>query len=129
MTMTQRFEVHALSACFGLHRQLADVAASLSRQLQNLHEDADLLRLGASCIRIAAQEALQASDPRQTLRSWRECALAEQQIRIATYRALRDGCIDKHVYDELFRLAAKVARVREDERLRVRRQLHQLDLV
>jgi hypothetical protein len=127
--MTERFETRALAACFGLHRQLADAAVSLSRRLQSVHEDADLLRLGASCIHIAAQEALQASDPRQMLRSWRECALAEQQIRIATYRALRDGCIETRVYDDLFRLATKVARIREDERQRVRRQLHRLDLV
>jgi hypothetical protein len=127
--MTERLEPRRLGDCFGAHRQLADVASSLARRLMPLHDDADLLMLGANCLRMAAHSALQSSDERQALRSWRECSLAERQIRLATFRALRDGCIDASEYDDLFRLAARVARVREDERQRLRRQLQRLDLL
>lgn len=127
--MTERLEVHSLADCFGLHRRLADTATALARRLMTVHEDADLLVLGANCMRMAAHAALQTTDPRQALRSWRECALAERQIRIATYRALRDGCIENPEYDALFGLAAKVARTREDERQRIRRQLQRMDVV
>lgn len=127
--MTERIETHALGPCYRLHRKLADAAAVLSRRLAGLHEDADLLQLGASCMRIAADHALQSTDARHTLRSWRECALAERQIRLGVYRLLRDGCVENAVYDDLFRLAAQAARMREDERQRVRRQLLRLDIV
>jgi hypothetical protein len=127
--MTERIETHALGPCYRLHRKLADAAAMLSRRLAGVHDDADLLQLGASCMRIAADHALQSTDARHTLRSWRECALAERQIRLGIYRLLREGCIDSGVYDELFQLAAQVARMREDERLRVRRQLLRIDIV
>jgi hypothetical protein len=127
--MTERIETHALGPCYRVHRKLADAAALLSRRLAGVHDDADLLQLGASCMRIAADHALQAMEARQALRSWRECALAERQIRLGTFRLLRDGCIDNAVYDDLFRLATQAARIREDERLRARRQLLRLDIV
>ena len=127
--MTERIETHALGPCYRLHRRLADAAAVLSRRLAGLFDDADLLHLGASCMRIAADRALQSQDARETLRSWRECALAERQIRLGTYRALKAGCIENDAYDELFRLAEQSRRIREEERLRVRRQLLRLDIV
>lgn len=127
--MTERFEMHALASCFAAHRKLSEAAAVLARRLATTHEDADLLRLGASCMHIAAQAALQSNDSRQTLRSWRECALAERQIRLATFSALRVGCIDNRTYDDIFRLAREAARIREDERQRLRRQLHHLGIV
>jgi hypothetical protein len=127
--MTRRFEEHALATCFAAHRRLFEAAVVLSRQLTGVHPDADLLQLGASCMRIAAHGALQANDPRQTLRSWREAALAERQIRLATFRALRDRCIETAVYDDIFRMATHAARIREDERQRLRRVLHQLSIM
>lgn len=127
--MTDRIELNALGSCFQRHRELIDEAGELHRKLAATHADADLLRLGASCMKIASHAALQSSDVRQTLQSWRECALAERQIRLATFRALRDGCIDKRRYDRLFEMATRAARVREDERQRLRRQLLRMDLV
>jgi hypothetical protein len=79
-------------------------------------------------MRIAAQDALASRDACRTLQRWRECSLAERQIRLATYRALRIGCIKTGTYDHMFRLASKAARVREDERQRLRRQLQRLEL-
>lgn len=125
--MTERLEAFRLGDLFGLHRQLADAAIALARRI--MHDDVDLLLLGANCLRMSAQTALQTNDERQQLRSWRECTLAERQIRIATFRALRDGCIGNAEYDDLFRLAARAARGRENERQRLRRQLQRLDLV
>lgn len=127
--MTESFEINALASCFAAHRRLFEAASTLSRRLAGVHDDADLLRLGGSCMRIAAHDALQARDPRQTLRSWRECALAERQVRLATFHALRDGCIEADVYDQIFELARKAARIREDERQRLRRQLLLLAIV
>jgi hypothetical protein len=127
--MTERIEMNLVGQCFRRHGALVEEALRLHREINAVHADADLLQLGASCMRIAAQEALQSHDPRQTLQSWRECALAERQIRLATFRALRDGCIDNRRYDELFALARLASRVREDERQRIRRQLHRMDIV
>jgi hypothetical protein len=127
--MTERFEQHALAACFGAHRRLFEAAATLGRRLGGVHPDADLLHLGASCMKIAAHNALQSNDAWQTARSWHECALAERQIRLATFRALRDRCIETDVYDEIFRMAKQAARIREDERQRLRRQLHRMGIV
>ena len=117
------FNVHTAGACFHAHRPLIEAATVLARRLASTFVDADLFHLGSACMRIAAENALQTQDPKEALRSWRECTLAERQIRIATYRALRAGCIGKDVYDEMFRVAKTAARVREDERLRLRWRL------
>jgi hypothetical protein len=127
--MTERIDLNFVGQCFQRHRALVDEVMRLHGELAIAYEDADLLRMGANCMRLAAHAALQSHDPRQTLRSWRECALAERQIRLATFRALRAGCIDNRRYDKVFRLAGAAARIREDERQRVRRQLLRLDLV
>jgi hypothetical protein len=127
--MTERKELNLVGQCFQRHRALIDAAMLLHRRLATVHPDADLLRLGANCMRIAAHSALQSREVRQTLRDWKECALAERQIRLATYRALRDGAIDAKRYDEVFALARVAARTREDERQRLRRQLLRMDVV
>jgi hypothetical protein len=127
--MTREIELHHAGSCYLRHRELIEAAATLYRKIATAHVDADLLRMGANCMSIASSAAMQSNDARQTLRNWRECALAERQIRIATYRALRDGCINKHRYDLMFDAATKAARVREDERQRLRRQLLRMDLV
>jgi hypothetical protein len=127
--MTEAKDLNYAGRCFHRHRNLALAALKLHRELALIHADADLFRMGATCMRIAAQNALQTRDLQQVLRSWRECALAERQIRLATFRALRAGCIDNRRYDELFGLARITARVREDERQRIRRQILQMDLV
>jgi hypothetical protein len=118
-----------LGDCFKAHQALSQAAMELSRRLQHVYTDADLLRLGATCIQIGAQQALQARHPQLKLRSWRECLLGERQIRLVTYRALRDGCIDKNTYDVMFRLASLAARIREDERQRLRRKMQYLNLI
>jgi hypothetical protein len=127
--MTEPKDLNYAGQCFQRHRKLAQAALHLYRELMTVHEDADLFRLGATCMRLSAQAALQSNDPRQTLQSWRECALAERQIRMATFRALRAGRISTRRYDEMFQLARKTARVREDERQRIRRQILRMDLV
>jgi hypothetical protein len=124
--MTRRIEIHIAGQCFAVHRKLFEAASSLARTLGGVYDDADLLSLGANCMRIAALAALAAHEPLDALRSWRECALAERQIRIATYRALRERCIDTDLYDHMFGLAAQASRIREDERQRLRRQLIRL---
>ena len=118
-----------LGDCFKTQQALVHAANELSRRLQNVHPEADLLRLGAMCIRLGAEQALQARDPQQAMRSWRECGLGERQIRVITYHALRDGCIDKKTYDRMFRLASLAARIREDERQRLRRKMQYLNIV
>lgn len=127
--MTEAFEMHALASCFAAHRKLFEAAAVLSRRLSPTTDEGHLLQLGAGCMRIAAHDALASHDPRSTLRSWRECALAERQIRLATYRALRVGAIDNATYDQLFAMARETARIREHERQRLRRQLLALTLI
>jgi hypothetical protein len=114
---------HTVANCFQAHRKVFEVAALLARQLSATFVDFDLFQLGSACMSIAAERALQTSDPRQALRAWQECTLADRQIRIATYRALRAGCIDNHAYDQIFRLVRKAARFREEERLRLRWRL------
>lgn len=115
--------------CFKAQQALSNAASELARRLQNVHPEADLLRLGAMCMQIGAQQALQAHDPRVAMRSWRECYLGERQIRLITYRALRDGSIDNRIYDVMFRLASRAARIREDERQRLRRKMQYLNIV
>ncbi len=127
--MTARIELNDSGRCFLRHRELIEATEQLYRKIMTAHVDADLLRMGANCMHIASSAAMGSRDPRQTLQSWRECALAERQIRIATYRALRDGCINKHRYDLMFQVATRAARTREDERQRLRRQLLRMDLV
>jgi hypothetical protein len=87
------------------------------------------MHLGASCMRIAAENALQSHDARQTLRSWRECILADRQIKLATYLALRRGAISNGHYDDIFGLAREASRLREQERQRLRRELSKLVIV
>ena len=50
--------------------------------------------------------------------------MADRQIKLGIYRGLRRGAVDTGTYDDLFRLASQVALVREDERQRLRRELH-----
>src|SRR5262249_1023213 len=83
-----------LGDCFKAQRALSSAASELARRLQSFHPEADLLRLGAMCVQLGAEQALQARDPRAAMRSWRECYLGEMQIRRMTYHALRDRCID-----------------------------------
>jgi hypothetical protein len=119
------FRAEAAGACFAAHKKLSEVAGVLARLLVTEFADADLFRMSGTCLRIAAENALGTRDPVEAMRAWRECAIAEQQMRLATYRALRAGCIEKRTYDDVFRLAGEVARVRDGERLRLRWRLLQ----
>jgi hypothetical protein len=114
----------ALHDCFAAHRVLSERAGTLSRALHGSDGDAsDLLRLGATCIRLASERALAARDEMIAIRGWRECGLGDQQIRAATYRALRAGLIGTSIYDATFATAIWAARVRSDEIVRLRRRL------
>jgi hypothetical protein len=59
----------------------------------------------------------------EALRSWRECILADRQIKLAIYVGLRRGGLNNGTYDDLFRLSRTVSRIREEERQRLRREL------
>ncbi|HEY2744677.1 MAG TPA: hypothetical protein VGL86_08640 [Polyangia bacterium] len=127
--MTERIELTSMAHCFDAHRMLWQTAASLARRLGSTCDEGQLLHLGASCMRIAAEGALQARNAPEALRSWRECLLAERQIKLATYWALRRGAVDNGTYDDLFALARATACLREEERQRLRRQIQQQTLV
>ena len=55
---------------------------------------------------------------------WRECILAERQIKLGTYCALRAARIDTGTYDDAVRVWRVASRtLREDERQRIRREM------
>jgi hypothetical protein len=114
---------------FKTQQALIYAARELSRVLSGVHPEADVLQLGATCMQIAIENMLKTKDQREVIRCWRECALGEKQIRLVTYRALRDGCINTNTYDEMFRLASIAARIREHERQSQRRRMQYLDVV
>jgi hypothetical protein len=118
-----------LHHCFAVHRELTIIASELARRLGAGFDDSDLLRLGASCVDIAAQHALAARDEREAIRSWAQCELGDRQIRAATYRALASGRIDNPEYDRTFGAAIVATRVRRDELLRLRRRLRALAVI
>ncbi len=110
--------------CFEIHKQLGDHTAIVYRRLGTLSPDeADLLRLGASCLKSATYRAITAANEREAVRSWIETEVGECQIRSATYSALRKGQISNLDYDTIFALAASAFRVRQDELARLRRHM------
>ena len=127
--MTERIEIAAMGECFGAHRLLWHAAAALARKLTTATEDGHLMHLGASCMRIAAEGALQARSLSEVLRCWRECLLAERQIKLATFQALRRRAVDTGTYDDIFALSRRAAALRESERQRVRRAIQMQTLV
>jgi hypothetical protein len=120
---TERIEARATGDCFAAHRQLWEAAAMIAGRLRTTTQEGHVLHLGASCMRLAAEQALQARSAVEALRYWRECILADRQIRIGTYYGLKHGTVDAGSYDMLFALAGRVAKIREEERQRIRRQL------
>jgi hypothetical protein len=118
-----------VAECYAAHRALITEARRLSRQLQRaLPDESDLLRFGATCVDLAAQQALAARDDRQAVRGWAECDIGDRQIRIATYRALAHQVITTAEYDDTFATSIRAANARRDEMLRLRRRLR-LDAV
>src|SRR5205823_5175433 len=87
-----------LHDCFAVHRKLAGSAILLARRLGSWGQEADQLRLGASCVQIAAERALAAHSEREAILGWSECELGDRQIRGATYRALAAGQIGNGEY-------------------------------
>jgi len=127
--MTERIELRPTGECFAAHRVLWEAAAALSRRLSTTTDEGHLLHPGASCMRLAAEQALQARSHWEALRAWRDCSLADRQIKLAIYFGLRNATVDTGTYDDLFRLSRDVARIREDERQRLRRDLNQRTIV
>ena len=121
--MTERIEVNMTGECFGAHRQVWEAAAALARRLKTTTQEGSALQLGASCMRLASEQALAARNGVEALRSWRECLLADRQIRLGTYYGLKHRTIDVGSYDMLFGLANRATKMREEERQRIRRQL------
>ncbi|HEX9102819.1 MAG TPA: hypothetical protein VF997_11480 [Polyangia bacterium] len=118
-----------MGECFAAHRMLWESAAALSRRLSTTTDEGHLLHLGASCMRLAAEQALQARNHWEAMRGWRDCTLADRQIKLAIYYGLRRGTVDNGTYDDLFRLSRDVARLREEERQRLRREFNQRSIV
>ncbi len=119
-----------LAECYSLHLTLVDKATWLSMHLaRERADDADLLRLGATCVRIGAQQALATRDPREAIKGWAQCELGERQIRAATSRALAAQKIDNRIYDAVFRAASHATRSRGGELLRMRTELRQLAVI
>jgi hypothetical protein len=116
--------------CFSAHRALVERAGVLSRRLSSdAVDESDLLRLGATCVDLAAQQALGAGSDRDAIRSWLQCERGERQIRSATFRALHNRRIPVEEYDLTFALARQATEARRDEVARLRRQLKLLAII
>ena len=116
--------------CLSAQRRMARAALELMAHLPPRAQHlTDLLRLGASCVQLAAEQAFTARHERDAMRGWDECELGERQIRSATYQALRGGFIKSRDYDQVFHAAAQATRARRDETLRLRRRLRQLAVI
>ncbi len=116
--------------CLAGQRALVHAAQELMRRLPlRAHNSVDLLRLGATCVSIAAEQAFGERDTSVAIRLWTQCEAGERQIRAATYHALRNGFIKNRDYDELFAVAAQSRRTRHRELQRLRRGLRQLALM
>jgi hypothetical protein len=115
-------ETRPLYLCYQAHQELVRRAGALLQRIGRT-DDADLMRLAASCIDLAARRALATRDDAEAIRSWRECALGEQQIRAATYWAMRRGRLHAREYDETFGAAASATRAREAEIDRLKRRM------
>jgi len=116
-------ETVPLQVCYQAHQDLIRKAGEILRSISPHDELTDVMRMAASYVDLAAKRALGARDRAVAIRSWRECALGEQQIRSATYWAMRRGHIRTRDYDETFGKAASAARAREAEIDRLKRQL------
>ena len=116
--------------CLRSQRALETAAGELMRRLPLRAENlADLLRLGSSCLIIAAEQAFGERDPRKAIQLWAQCDAGERQIRSGTYHALRNGFIKNRDYDALFAIAAEARRARQRETHRLRRRLRQLAVI
>jgi hypothetical protein len=116
--------------CLAAQRALAEAALELMRALPSRNDQlTDLLRVGASCMQLASDQAFTARNERDAIRAWSECEPGERQIRSATYHALCRGLIRSRDYDALFRIAARATRARRDETERLRRRLRQLAVI
>lgn len=126
---TQRTQAPPVHDCFAAHAELVEQVQWLAARMGANVREAMALRLGASCIGIAAQRALAARDEREAILSWRECDLGERHIRSATYFAFAHGHIQKRDYDDTFEAAICATRARQDELLRLRQRLKLLSVV
>ena len=124
------FEEASPVECLARQRSLVRAAQELMRRLPlRAQNSVDLLRLGVTCLNIAAEQAFGDRDPRQAIRLWTQCEAGEKQIRSATYHALRNGFIKNADYDALFQIASDARKARRRELQRLRRVLHLLALI
>jgi hypothetical protein len=122
-------ETQPLFVCFQAHQYLHRQAAALLPRIAPRDDAADLLRLAIPCMRIGAEGALASRDEREAIHNWRNCGLAEAQIRKATYWAMRRGQIGPRDYDATFGAASRAARARFIEIERLRRRISLASLV
>ena len=112
-----------LTNCYEMHKVLCTRAMELFAIAERPRpERAAALRVAASCISIASNQALAARTPQQAAIAWRQCDRGDRALRSATYQLL--NVIGDAGYDGLFAAAAEAARARRDELLRLRRQMH-----
>jgi hypothetical protein len=112
--------------CLAKQRELVRSAEELMRRLPlRAVNISDLLRLGSTCLAIAAENAFGERDAGQAVRMWKQCDAGEQQIRRGTYHALRNGFITNRQYDALFAVAKEARGARYEELQRLRRLLRQ----
>src|SRR2546423_8582123 len=100
-TVATRAESEDSSAvdCLARQRELVHAAEELMRRLPlRAVNSIDLLRLGSTCLILAAEHAFGERDQRQAARLWKQCDAGEQQNRTGTYQALRHGFIKKPEY-------------------------------
>lgn len=126
--MTTSVDSYDDTSCLLAHRRLAEDALNLIDRLGDDPELAEGLRLWIDQLCAVVRSVRSAAGPRQRLQSWRGCELAVRPIRTATCHSLCDGRIEDSDRDEIFDLAAKADRAREDEHQRLRRQLHIFDV-
>jgi hypothetical protein len=116
--------------CFQVHREYVDRALALADRLQpTAPRDSADLRHGGASLHLSALQALSTSDEQATVRAWLECELGDQQIRRATYRALRHQAIGSEDYDRLFAAAVRAGSARSEQLLRLRQRLRLMAIV
>ncbi len=111
-------------SCASAHSELIRYVSAIITANRRLDRDTALLaRLGMTCVAQSAQKALLSHTEVAALRAWTDCALGEQQLRDAIFRAFRHGSIDTDQFDHVFVLLKRAAEHRASERIRLRQRI------
>ena len=122
MTIEATQPTQPLTDCYEMHKVLYARAMELYRLVERERpENATALRVAASCVGVAANQALIARTPTDAVRAWRDCDRGDRALRSATYHLL--AVIGDGGYDGLFAAAIEATRSRRDEMVRLRRRI------